>query len=280
MIILIPMGGKGSRFSEQGYKLNKALIPVTSRHDGKKYPMALSSMLDIPWCNTQSNKIICVNSLEHAKNGLEKKIKMKFKHAIFIHDHIKLDQAFGCFLAREFLQHDEELFIGACDNGFDIDLKAFNRLKRNSDAIMFSHTGDVNIERDPSAHSWAKLKKDNSSLATLSFKKPVSANPMNDHATTGMFWFKSAKVFLQYLENMIWANDMVDGKFYVDKLLNYYIQDKLTVQKCDVNYICWGTPQDYELYEQTLGYWNSFYKKNKKISNAMKLKALNSRVKK
>ena len=73
---------------------------------------------------------------------------------------------------------------------------------------------------------------------------------------------------------------MEDGKFYVDKLLNYYIKDKLTVQKCDVNYICWGTPQDYELYEQTLRYWNNFYRKNKKISKAMKLKEIYSSVNK
>ena len=256
MIILIPMGGKGSRFSEKGYALNKALIPVTSRHDGKKNSMALSSMIDIPWINDSSSKIICVNSFEHSQN-----------------DHIKLDQAFGCFLAREFLQNDEELFIGACDNGFDIDLKAFNRIKKTTDAIMFSHTNDSNIERDPGAHSWAKLKKDHESLTNLSFKKTVSSSPMNDHATTGMFWFKSAKVFLGYLEKMIWANDTIDGKFYVDKLLNYYIKDRLIVKKYDVNYICWGTPDDYELYEQTLKYWNDFYKHNKKTSSAMHAKA-------
>lgn len=272
MIILIPMGGKGSRFSERGYALNKALIPVSSRHDGVQNPMAISAMIDIPWINASSSKIICVNSLEHAENGLEQKIHRKFPKAIFIHDHIKLDQAFGCFLAREFLQHDEELFIGACDNGFDIDLKSFNQLKKRSDAIMFSHTNDSNIERNPDAHSWAVLRKDSESLDKLSFKKTVSSSPMNDHATTGMFWFKSAKVFLSYLEKMIWANDTIDGKFYVDKLLNYYIEDSLCVKKYDVNYICWGTPDDYELYEKTLNYWKNFYKRNKKISSAMKVK--------
>ena len=71
---------------------------------------------------------------------------------------------------------------------------------------------------------------------------------------------------------MIWANDTIDGKFYVDKLLNYYIEDNLSVKKYDVNYICWGTPDDYELYEKTLNYWKNFYKHNKKISSAMKAK--------
>jgi dTDP-glucose pyrophosphorylase len=274
MLVLIPMGGKGSRFSDQGYKLNKTLIPVTSRHDGKKYPMAINAMVDVPWINFKSTKIICVNSSEHAVNGLEKKISRFFPQTIFIHDHIKLDQAFGCYLAREFLQSNEELFIGACDNGFDMDLKAFNKIKKSADAIMFSHTNDLNIERNPLAHSWADLKKDKESLKRLSFKNPVSLNPMNDHATTGMFWFKNANVFLNYLEKMIWAKDTIDGKFYVDKILNYYIEDNLKVKKFDVNYICWGTPEDYEYYENTLSYWKSFSKKNKKIIKAIFSKKL------
>ena len=265
MIILIPMGGKGTRFSDKGYVKNKALIPVTSRHDGKKYPMSLSALMDIPWCHHQNTKIICVNSLEHEKNGLEKKFYKVFPSITFIHDHIKLDQAFGCFLAREFLDADEELFIGACDNGFDINLNYFNRLKKTSDAIMLSHTNDSNIERNPYAHSWAKLARDKESIKALSFKKPVSKNPMNDHATTGMFWFKSSKLFLKFLEEMIWSKDHFEGKYYVDKILKYYIDKGYNVKKFDVNYHCWGTPEDYELYEKTLRYWEDFNKNSKFI---------------
>ncbi len=265
MIVLMPMGGKGSRFSDKGYTQNKALILVTSRHDGKKYPMSLSALMDVPWCKNKNTKIVCVNSLDHEKNGLEKEFHKIFPKTIFIHDHIKLDQAFGCFLAREFLDLDDELFIGASDNGFDIDLKDFNNLKKTCDAIMLSHTNDYNIERNPMAHSWAKLAKDKESVQALSFKKPVSKKPMNDHATTGMFWFKSSKVFLDCLEEMIWSQDSFEGKYYVDKILNYYINKGYKVKKFDVNYHCWGTPEDYELYEKTLKYWKNFNQRNQFI---------------
>jgi len=40
MIILVPMGGKGSRFEKKGYKVNKSILPVTSRFDGSSNPMA------------------------------------------------------------------------------------------------------------------------------------------------------------------------------------------------------------------------------------------------
>ena len=86
---------------------------------------------------------------------------------------------------------------------------------------------------------------------------------MNDHATTGMFWFKKSNDFLRNLEKMIWKNDTLDNKFYVDKVLQYCIDEGLKVKFIDVNYICWGTPKDYYDYENRINYWKKFYIKNK-----------------
>ena len=265
MIILMPMGGLGTRFSSKGYQLNKAEILTTFRKTVEKLPMVICALKDIPGSDTLKNKIICINRLEHKESGLEQKILDSFPQAIFIHDHVQLDQAYGCFLAREFLDSEEELFVGACDNGFDIDINQFNKLKKEFDAIMISHSNDSNIESNPNAHSWAKLDKDKKTLLDISFKKIVSNDFMKDHATTGMFWFKSAKTFLKYLEKMIWKKDTHQGKFYVDKLLKYYITDKKKVTFFDVKYLCWGTPEDYENYENTISYWSNFLKQNKWI---------------
>jgi dTDP-glucose pyrophosphorylase len=266
MNILIPMGGLSSRFKEAGIKTNKALLDITDRHSGRKLPMVICALQDIPWINNPRNKLICVNKLDHSHNGLEKKISNHFKNPIFIHDHVMLDQAFGCFLAREYLQSNEELFIGACDNGFDLDLSLFNKLKKSSDVIMFSHSNNSNIASNPYAHSWAKLHKDGETIKKISLKKPVSKNYMDDHATTGMFWFKRSNDFLKNLEKMIWKNDTLDNKYYVDKVLQYCIDDGLKVKFLDVNYLCWGTPKDYYDYENRIDYWKKFYKKNKWIS--------------
>ena len=58
---------------------------------------------------------------------------------------------------------------------------------------MLSHTNNANIEQNPEAHSWAVLKKNK--VFKVSHLKTISNNPMADHATTGMFWFKSSKIF-------------------------------------------------------------------------------------
>jgi len=269
MIVLIPMGGEGSRFLEQGYKQNKAEIPVLDRHSKKELPMILCALKDIPWLKKKKTKLICVDKIDHQISGLESKISKYYPQTIFIHDHVKLDQAFGCFLARDYLNSDEELFIGACDNGFEIDLKKFNQLKKVCDAIMISHSNDSNIESNPEAHSWAKLENNKNFLSGLSFKKTVSNNPMKDHATTGMFWFKNANSFLNKLEEMIWSKDSANGKYYVDKVLDYYLKERLKVGYIDVKYICWGTPLDYENYQKTISYWISFLNENKWIKKSL-----------
>ncbi len=262
MIILIPMGGKGTRFSDAGYKINKACIPTTDRHSGKKLPMVICAMKDIPGIHDPKNKIICVDRDFHEHNGTEQIIRDFFPNTTFIHDHVLLDQAYGCFLAREFLQTDDELFIGACDNGMIFDAEEFRQARLEADVLMISHSNDDNIEQNPNAHSWAKLKNQNSKdLASISLKKTVSDNPMQDHATTGMFWFKHANSFLEHLETMIWKKDTLNGKYYVDRVLQYCIDANLRVKYFDIKYICWGTPADYENYENTIAYWSEFIKK-------------------
>ena len=266
MIILIPMGGEGTRFTKAGYKVNKACIPTTDRHSGKKQPMIICAMKDIPGINDPGNQIICINRDFHKSNGTEKKILEFYPKTIFIHDHVLLDQAFGCFLARQFLQSDEELFIGSCDNGISFDKKAFEKACGETDALMISHKNDDSIDWDPLAHSWAQLKGPNSKeLSALSLKQTVSDNPMKDHATTGMFWFKRANDFLKNLEKMIWKKDTFNGKYYVDRVLQYCIDSGLKVQYFDVKYISWGTPRDYQNYESTIEYWKAFVKKEKLI---------------
>ena len=264
MINLIPMGGRSSRFFNAGYKVNKVNLPVTCFDSGKTYPMALASILSIPWIKQKKSKLICVNDKEHELNGLESEIQKEKDNVVFIHDHVKLDQAFGCFLAREYLLKNDELFIGASDCGFKVNTNEFNKIKSSADAVVLTHSGDLIIKQNPFAHSWLKIEKSSSKVKSLSFKKPVSKEFYKDHATTGMFWFKSSKQFLFYLEKMIFHGLGKQEKFYVDDLINFYVQDKRNVKFIDVDYLCWGTPKDYEDYQATIKYWENF---NKKFNN-------------
>lgn len=261
MIVLVPMGGFGSRFLEAGYTQNKPSIPTFDRHSGEKVPMIVAALKDIPGVRDPSTQIICVNRDFHAVDGTEASITHEFPGTIFIHDHVLLDQAFACLLAREFLSSDEELIIAACDCGMSYSEAEFVEAKSKSDALMISHSNDDNISANPYAHSWAKLDESGEYLTSISIKKPVSDDYMCDHATTGMFWYRRASDFLNSLEIMLNQRDMILSRTIVDEVLQISISSGLRVSFFDVKYLCWGTPEDLENYHQTVDYWRAFHDK-------------------
>lgn len=262
MIVLIPMGGFGTRFRDAGYTLNKPCIPTFDRHTREEVPMILAAMKDIPCIFEPNTKIICVNRDFHATDGTEDAIRVLFPQTVFIHDHVLLDQAFACLLAREFLDSDDELIIAACDNGLDFDTEAFLEKKVGADVLMVSHSGDENIASNPYAHSWAELAQDGESIRRISIKQTVSDDYMKDNATTGMFWFKRSSDFLNGLEAMLSSGNGLTKRHVVDGVLQYSIDAGLRVSFFNVRYFCWGTPKDFENYQATCSYWKDYIDAN------------------
>lgn len=260
MIILIPMGGFGTRFSEAGYKINKPCLPTFDRHSGQLAPMILAAMKDIPEIHNADTKIICINREFHAEDGTEKAIYSTFPQTKFIHDFALLDQAFACLLAREFLLSDDELLIGACDNGLIFNEELFEQKRSENDVLVITHSNDENIKRNPNAHSWLRVSADES-VKEISVKSTISEYFENDQATTGMFWFKSARVFLSLLEEMLSKGRITDRKV-LDGVIGIAIERQLKTSFVEVDYLCWGTPPDYEDYQSTAQYWSSYIDKN------------------
>ena len=257
MKILIPMAGAGNRFAEAGYKLSKPAIPTTNIKDGEKVPMVVAATLCIP--EAQNSEVIYVDRDFHKQDGIHETIKKIIPKAEFITiDYLTKGQASTCLLAKEYINNNNELFLGACDNGMIMEEDKFSLLKKDSDAIIITHTNDSNIEMNPCAHSWIELRTDEITAKRISIKKPISDTPMYDHATTGMFWFKKGSDFVFLAEKMIDSVDMTGGEYYIDGTMQYAIEEGLRVTIFDVNYICWGTPQDYENYEQTISYWQEY----------------------
>lgn len=257
--ILIPMAGEGSRFKQEGYTLSKPMIPVTYRKTGEKIPMVIASTLDIPKSQDAETKLIYIDRAFHKQDGIETNIQTFLPHAQFITiDYLTQGQAATCLLAKDLINTNDDLFIGACDSGIVLDSEAFFKAQSDADALLITHTRDENIARNPFAHSWARLASDGKTIEAMSIKQPVSDTPFFDHATTGLFWFKQGKDFVAAAEEMLNNQDKSGGEYYVDQVMQYAIQRGLKVQIFDGRYLCWGTPQDYEEYEKTFVYWREF----------------------
>ena len=61
------------------------------------------------------------------------------------------------------------------------------------------------------------------------------------------------------LKQNYYENIRSNGEFYVDDIINQNIKSGLKVKVFEVhNYICWGTPDDYETYL----YWQQYFNKS------------------
>jgi dTDP-glucose pyrophosphorylase len=64
-------------------------------------------------------------------------------------------------------------------------------------------------------------------------------------ATVGIYYYASGKNFVKYANDMIGANDMLNGEYYVAPIYNYYIKDNKKIKIYNVKEMCGlGTPED------------------------------------
>jgi dTDP-glucose pyrophosphorylase len=243
MINLIPMAGLGTRFSNEGYKLSKPLIPVSG------VPMILKVIRDLP----KADKWIFVMREEHIQWGVDKLIKKEIPKAIIISVKGTTEgQACTCMLAKKYLNSEEELFIAACDNGFLYNENKFNQLKKREDihSIVWTFTQRETLKRNPTAWGWYKLEEDNETINDISVKIPVSNNPYNDHAVVATFWFRHARDFIEATNLMIEQNYRINNEFYVDAIPRFLQQMNKKSIIFDVDlYVGWGKPEDLHDYE-------------------------------
>lgn len=260
-VILIPMAGEGSRFQKGGYTTSKPMIPVTDRRTGEKVPMVVAASLDVPGVFDESTQVVYVDRDFHRESGFQEEIRRYIPKSDFITvGSLTKGQADTCMRAREYINNDGELFIGACDNGMVFDADLFEKVKNSSDVIIVTHSGDSNIERNPLAHSWISVAPGGIEAKEISIKKTVSEDPMKDYATTGMFWFKRGSDFVKSVDRLMVEQRTYNNEYYVDAAIQVAIESGLAVNIFNVRYLCWGTPEDYEEYEKTIAYWREFVK--------------------
>ena len=257
--ILIPMAGAGQRFADAGYRVHKPAIPTIDRYDGTEKPMVVCATKDLPGVAADGSNVIYVDRTFHREDGVEDAIRAYYEKAQFITiDRLTEGQACTCMLAKDYLDPEEELLIAGCDNGMDIDRAAFEETKRACDCIVFTYRHNEAVLANPNAYGWM-LTDEAGNITGTSIKKAISDTPMEDPAVVATFWFRKAKVFFDATEKMIRENDRINGEFYVDQTVQHVIDLGYRAKIFDINrYVGWGTPADYEGYQNTFAYFKAF----------------------
>lgn len=246
MVKIIPMAGAGQRFVDAGYTIPKPLLPINNQ------AMVIAAADSLP----QSKKNIFICQASHVEQfGLEKALS-SYGEIVTV-DGLTEGQACTCIIASEVIDANEEIIIGASDNGLIYDKELFETLRQEADVLVFGFTGNPTVIQKPEAYGWIKID-DSQDVLGISVKKPISDTPLNDWAIVGAFYFKRNQDFMCAVNQMISNNTRINNEFYVDECINNAIQIGLKVKLMPVeHYICWGTPNDYETYN----YWQQYYKK-------------------
>lgn len=245
----MPMAGEGKRFKDQGYKTPKPLILVSDK------PMIIKAADSLP----KADKWIFICRKEHIEDYEIDKVLQTYVPNITIIavDKLTEGQASTCLLAKNLINNDEELMIGACDNGMIWDKEKFDDLRKEADCLVWTFRNNVAVKKKPEDYGWIVVDGENNALKA-SVKAPISDNTIKDHAIIGTFWFKKGSIFVEATEAMISKDDRVNGEFYVDQCINYVINAGYKVKVFEIEkYICWGTPEDLKKFQ----YWEEFFKK-------------------
>lgn len=257
--VLIPMAGAGQRFADAGYSVHKPAIMTVDRATGEEKPMVVCATADLPDVASDGSNVIYVDRTFHKTDGVEDAIRAYYPAASFLTvDHLTEGQACTCMLAEDSLDPEAPLLIAGCDNGMDIDREAYEALKHECDCIVFTYRHNESVLHNPNAYGWM-ITDEEGNITGTSIKKAISDTPMEDPAVVATFWFRKAEIFLNATRKMIAENDRINGEYYVDQVVKHVLDLGYCAKIYDIKrYVGWGTPADYEGYQNTWKYFEGF----------------------
>lgn len=228
MKVIIPMAGNGSRFAEKGFKDPKPFINVNDK------PM-IRQVVDHLNLHQFEHIFICRKS--HLEKYNLSNIFSNLQHRIISLDNITEGAAITVKSIENFIDIDEDILIV------------------NSDQLLYYNTNDVNDVRNSNVDgciwcfkgtgtNWSYARLDDvGNVVEVAEKKQIS-----EFATGGMYYWKSANLFLQSVKRMVDANDRTNNEFYIAPAYNYIGLDKKVIIKMLNRVDQLGTPEELNQY--------------------------------
>jgi len=210
LTVVIPMAGLGSRFASAGYAKPKPFIDVA----GKTMIERVMDNLRVPGA-----LFVLIGRREHLEQEPDTVLALESRGDVtFVSiDFVTEGAACTVLTARAAFDPDAPLLIANCDQIVDFDCAAFIEHARRTGL-----DGSILTFRNPARDvkwSFARLGSDGL-VAEVREKVAIS-----DIATVGLYYFATAKGFIDAAVDMIARNDRVNNEFYVCPVYNYAIAD-------------------------------------------------------
>jgi len=229
--VLIPMGGYGKRFKAAGYTFPKPLIEV----EGK--PMIQRVVENL---NVDARFIFIVNGDQCDEYNMTNMLKMIAPGCEIVREGNELNgAAYATLLAKDLINNNDPLLLANSDQLVEWDSNEFLYSMSNDNI-------DGGILTFESTHpKWSYAKVDENGFVTEVAEK----NPISNHATVGVYYYKTGKMFIAAVEQMIEKNIRTNGEFYVCPAYNEIVSEGGKVRIYDIDKM-WGlgTPEDLQTY--------------------------------
>jgi NDP-sugar pyrophosphorylase family protein len=234
--IVIPMAGRGSRFTKVGFVMPKPLIDVKGKTMIERVVGNLTCHAD--------HRFIFLVLAEHLK---QYDLEGKLRHyggpqtVIVPVDQVTEGAACTVLLAEKSIDTDQPLMIANSDQLVDIDINDYV-----DGAIDSGLDGSIMIFRDHDP-KWSFAAIDKQGYVTeVAEKRPIS-----DLATVGIYFFKSGRQFCSAARQMIRKNIRVNNEFYVCPVYNEMIASGAKIKTYEIEMRRMhglGTPEDLKIY--------------------------------
>jgi dTDP-glucose pyrophosphorylase len=236
--IVIPMAGRGSRFSKEGYQLPKPLIPVHG------VPMIRLVIENIRPKMPHAFTFICQQA--HLDDyGLADHLRSWAPGANIIGiSHVTEGAACTVLLAKEQINSADSLMIANCDQYIDFDINDYLATmdKDQLDGLIMTMKAN-----DP---KWSFVGFDSEGRVNTVVEKKV----ISDEATVGVYNFRHGSQFVAAAEEMIAKDLRVNNEFYVAPTYNQLIEKGAKIGVYSIGseqngMYGLGIPEDLKLFE-------------------------------
>lgn len=253
--LLVPMSGQGMRYQAAGYKDPKPLVPV----NGVPMITRLLSSFPIDWPTT------FVLAENHRDSGLEQVLRGQRADAkiIYIAKH-KNGPSYAALKGLEHIPEDAPVLLSYCDYGMVWDGRQFERFvfQTNCDACVICYRGFHAHYLGPAKYAYCRM--DGERVVEVQEKNSFTSNREQEFASSGAYFFRSAKILRQAIEDQQSIGLEFGGEFYTSLTVEALLRKNPNshVRVFEIPYFFqWGTPEDLQIFE----YWERTFSRYNNI---------------
>jgi NDP-sugar pyrophosphorylase family protein len=139
----------------------------------------------------------------------------------------------------------DPVLVSYCDVVVNFDQARFLNHVQDYDGCLITHTGFH--PHTLSSTRMAFVRETNGRVLEVKEKASYTDNPQNEHASSGLYWFRSGAMLKHYFNRALAENVTYNDEYYVTLVYNLLIADGLGVGYYDTEQVAiLGTPQEIE----------------------------------